>query len=481
MPSIRLTLVCNAKQTQRSGVVLSLVPDTAHTTILSTARNKLRLKKPARIFLPGGTELQDSPSFLDHVQNGTLLLISCGEDYVGTVADPATSTPSPYHILANHTYVEPDAIKQLHATASLPGIVYAAGMPDLHPGNRFPVGASFLSRDTIYPPLIGGDIGCGMALFATPLLASADPTKLAEKMRGLEGGWAEGDPTAFLSSRQVAPTSFDAGSLGTVGGGNHFAELQALETMQDPEACAALGLSQDRLHLLVHTGSRGLGQAVLRTQPLSVTVGTPEYATYMSAHDHACSWASANRALVARRVFTRLCSSSDLDTLSPLFEITHNNVVPHTLTATDALAAGLREEDAGAIWVHRKGAAPSLGNGEPLIIPGSRGARTYVLVSTGEQARNGFSVAHGAGRTVARAVAAARRPASPSRLARALRDAADNGLGGRVVCEDEELVFEEAPTCYKDVDSVVRDLEEASVARVIGVMKPVVTYKMRKE
>jgi release factor H-coupled RctB family protein len=49
------------------------------------------------------------------------------------------------------------------------------------------------------------------------------------------------------------------------------------------------------------------------------------------------------------------------------------------------------------------------------------------------------------------------------------------------VCEDEELVFEEAPTCYKDVDSVVRDLEEAGVARVIGIMRPVVTYKMRKE
>jgi release factor H-coupled RctB family protein len=481
MPSVRLTLVSNVKQTQRCAVVLSLLPDTAHATVLSTARQKLRLKKPSRVFLPGGSELSNSTSILDHVQNDTVVLISCGEDYVGAVADPTSSTPSLYHVLAEHTHVDPDAIKQLRTTAALPGIVYAAGMPDLHPGNRFPVGASFLSRGKIYPPLIGGDIGCGMALFATPLAAGADPAKLAEKMRGLEGGWVDGDPAAFLGARGVATTSFDTASLGTVGGGNHFAELQELETVHDAEACAALGLLQERLHLLVHTGSRGLGQAVLRAQPVSLEVGSAECTAYLEAHDHACAWASANRALVAHRVFDRLCPSADLDALRPLFEITHNNVVPHEFSATDAVAAGLTERDASEVWVHRKGAAPSLGQGDPLIIPGSRGARTYVLVSTGVQARNAFSVAHGAGRAVPRAVAAARRPGSPSRLARAMRDAAENGLGGRVVCEDEELVFEEAPSCYKDVDSVVRDLEEAGVARIVGVMRPVVTYKTRKE
>jgi release factor H-coupled RctB family protein len=487
MPSVRVTLISNAQQNVRCAAVLSLTSETARTAILDYGKRKLRLKKPSRIFLPGGQELDPSSPWLSIVQNDSVLLVSCGEEYVGVRSD-AASASSPHglvHIVARTTYVDPDAVKQLNTTAQLPGIIYAAGMPDLHPGNRFPIGASFLSRGVVYPPLIGGDIGCGMALFATPLSAHSEPRKLADKMRGLEGGWPaeEGDTRVFLETRGVKPTTFDKTTLGTVGGGNHFAELQALETIHDADACAAVGLSQDRLHLLVHTGSRGLGQAVLHQQPPSLQVGTAECDTYMHDHDHACAWASANRALVARRVFSRLCPSADLDALAPLFEITHNNVVPHALTAEDTTLAGITQDSAGNVLIHRKGAAPSLGGNEPLIIPGSRGARTYVLLSTGPQARNAFSVAHGAGRSIARSQATARRPTEASRLARAMKEAEDNGLGhgGRVVCEDSELIFEEAPDCYKDVDDVVEDLVQAGVVRVIGVMRPVVTYKMRKE
>jgi release factor H-coupled RctB family protein len=84
----------------------------------------------------------------------------------------------------------------------------------------------------------------------------------ADRLSGLETPW-EGDSSAWLAEDGVAPTAFDA-ALGTLGGGNHFAELQAVEDVLDPEGLRSMGLDPDRLVLLVHSGSCGLGEAVLR-------------------------------------------------------------------------------------------------------------------------------------------------------------------------------------------------------------------------
>lgn len=98
----------------------------------------------------------------------------------------------PVELLASTTAVEALAITQLTTTAqTLPGIAHAVGQHDLHPGNKFPIGAVFVSKRWIHPPLIGGDIGCGMAWYRLSLsrntVGGDKGRKIAEKLRGLEG------------------------------------------------------------------------------------------------------------------------------------------------------------------------------------------------------------------------------------------------------------------------------------------------------
>lgn len=168
-------------------------------------------------------------------------------------------------IASDNTWIEGNAIQQLQTTATLPGMRHVAGMPDLHPGRGYPVGAAFFSVGRLYPALIGNDIGCGMALWATDLDANkARLDKLEKRLGNLDGplddAWGE-----LATALAPAGTGFDA-ALGTIGGGNHFAELQQIDTVYDDAAADALGLRARQLLLLVHSGSRGLGQAILDEQ-----------------------------------------------------------------------------------------------------------------------------------------------------------------------------------------------------------------------
>src|SRR5262245_31752829 len=128
-------------------------------------------------------------------------------------------------------WIEGEAIRQFYATAGLAGMRFAAAFPDLHPGRRTPVGAAFVTETVIYPHVIGGDIGCGMALFKTDL--ARPPARRLEGWAALpfdlEHPW-DGSVPDFLAQHDVESTPFDA-ALGTIGGGNHFAELQAVESV----------------------------------------------------------------------------------------------------------------------------------------------------------------------------------------------------------------------------------------------------------
>lgn len=358
------------------------------------------------------------------------------------------------------TWIEGEALRQLEAVAALPGMIEAVGMPDLHPGKDSPVGAAFLSTGLVRPALVGSDIGCGMALWQTDLpLRRAAPDRLAARLEGLDAPW-DGDIAAWLAARCVAPTAHDA-ALGTIGHGNHFAELQAVLEVVDAAAFTALGLDPGRALLLVHSGSRGLGEAVLRAHTSRFgAAGVPadgdEGAAYMAAHDHAVAWARANRDLVAHRVLaalgTRACR---------VLDVCHNNVVA-------------QQVDGCACHLHRKGAAPA--DAGPVVIPGSRGDVSVLVAPVPERREALWSLAHGAGRKLARGEARAKLKG------RLQRDALDrNKWGGALVCGDEALIWEEAPEAYKPAESVVGDLVAAGLVTVIAVTRPLATFKCSRD
>src|SRR5262249_8344050 len=126
------------------------------------------------------------------------------------------------------SWIEGEALRQLYATSKLEGMRLAVGFPDLHAGKGSPVGAAFVTEDLIYPCLIGGDIGCGMALFKTDLVRrDVKLNRWAQVPFNLEHAWTDGIDEV-LAKEELESTDFDD-SLGTLGGGNHFAELQAVE------------------------------------------------------------------------------------------------------------------------------------------------------------------------------------------------------------------------------------------------------------
>jgi release factor H-coupled RctB family protein len=161
------------------------------------------------------------------------------------------------------SWIEGEALRQLYATSKLEGMCLAVGFPDLHPGKGSAVGAAFVTEGLIYPYLIGGDIGCGMALFKTDLVRrDVKLDRWAQISFDLEHVWTD-EIAQVLAKEELESTDFDE-ALGTLGGGNHFAELQAVEEVINAREFKKLGLGKQQLVTLVHSGSRGLGESVLR-------------------------------------------------------------------------------------------------------------------------------------------------------------------------------------------------------------------------
>ncbi|MEM9150734.1 MAG: RNA ligase RtcB family protein [Cyanobacteria bacterium P01_F01_bin.3] len=370
-------------------------------------------------------------------------------------------------IASENTWIEGNAVRQLETTAQLKGVTRAVGMPDLHAGKGCPIGAAFLSRGWIYPALVGNDIGCGMGLWRTALKArKLKLDKWTEKLH-LDGPW-DGDTAEWLADYAL-PTDLFAASLGTIGCGNHFAELQQVETVYDSEACEALGVEKKWLYLLAHSGSRGLGHEILR-QHVSVyradglAAESMAATEYLEAHNQAMTWAVANRALIAHRFLSALGSEG-----TNVFDLSHNTVTPKVI-------------DGETYWLHRKGAAPA--DAGPLVIPGSRGTFSYLVEPVAENpVESAFSLAHGAGRKWMRSSCGRASPSqSKARLSNKYRpdDLLKTDLGGRVICEDKALIYEEAPQAYKNIETVIQDMVDASLIRVLARLKPVLSYKTRR-
>jgi release factor H-coupled RctB family protein len=371
----------------------------------------------------------------------------------------STTTCRTRLIASPDAWIESEAVRQLYAVSSLRGIRSTVGFPDLHPGKVMPNGAAAVAEGFIYPHLIGGDIGCGMALFKTDLTRQkANPDQWGLLPFELELPW-EGDVHGFLGDRGLAAAQF-ADSFGTLGGGNHFAELQAVEKVHDREAFRSLGMSRDNLALLIHSGSREAGQSVFETHVEEHGVGAVDAESnagrdYLLLHDHAVRWARASREVIARRFLETVGASG-----TSVWDGCHNSIVGRTVGDETH-------------WIHRKGAV--VADSEIAVIAGSRGSFSYLVKPIGDGESHAWSLAHGAGRKWARCEARLR-----VRERHAVAELVETPLGGRVVCEDRDLLYEEAPMAFKSIEFVIDALIKAKLIRVIATLRPLFTYKLRQ-
>ncbi len=358
-----------------------------------------------------------------------------------------------HRFFSESAWIEGSALAQLEdLTRTIPDLVALAAMPDLHPGKYGPVGMGLLATD-LHPPLVGSDIGCGMGLFRTDLkLKKLRADKVAERLKSLDAPW-DGDRTGRMEAAGLAPTPYDVG-LGSIGSGNHFCELQAVHELRDEAACREAGIDPDRVHLLVHSGSRALGasilEALVRTEAGPLAPGSEAGQLYRAAHDHAVAWARLNRAIIAERAGEALRGA-----VEPVADLPHNFL----------------ETTAGGI-LHRKGAAPADRGLVP--IPGSRETLSYLVRPCPGASPDALAcLAHGAGRKHDRGSMHGR-----IERVRSVREGLKrNPFGGLVVCEDRNLLIEEAGDAYKAIDRVIDDLVRFGLVEVVATFRPLVTFK----
>jgi tRNA-splicing ligase RtcB len=438
------------------------------------------------------------------------------------------------------------ALEQVANAAALPGIVKASlAMPDIHQGYGLPVGgvvATDAEDGVVSPGGVGYDINCGVRLLRTDLaaddvrprmerlidaLAHAVPSGVgstgritlssAEVRRGpaREGarwtvaqGYGDADELGRMESHghltgadpdAVSSKAYERGrtQLGTLGSGNHFLEVQAVETVLLPDVAAALGLREGCVTVMVHTGSRGFGHQVC-TDALGVMQGamrryritlpdrqlacaplsSPEAEAYLGGMRAAANFAFANRqclAHLAREAIERALGVSPRDLGWRLVYDVAHNIAKEEVHDVDGRARRL--------LVHRKGATrafppghPELPSayravGQPVLIPGDMGRYSYVLVGAPGAMRETFgSTCHGAGRVLSRTAAV--RAARGRSIADELRA---RGIVARA--GGRESLAEEMSEAYKDVRSVVDVVEQAGLSRVVARLRPLGVVK----
>ena len=348
-------------------------------------------------------------------------------------------------ISSEKNWIEHTALMQLNAVSELKGVVQAVGLPDLHVG-KSPIGVAVVTEGIIYPHIIGNDIGCGMGLFKTGI--DKKKFKMDRWVTKLNHIRELGDIETINPYEEPSPI-YD---LGTIGSGNHFAEFQVLEEVFDETEFEKLGIAKTDLLLLVHSGSRGYGQSILSefNDSSGFALNNIETNGYMAKHNDAMLWAERNRRIVADKLVKYLGYSSELEAV---IDCKHNFL-----------------EQKGDLLIHRKGAVSA--EVGAVVIPGSRGSLTYIVTSTDKAEVSAHSLSHGAGRKWARSLCKSR-----------IRDKYDRDtiretkLKNRIVCHDTDLLFQEAPEAYKNIDTVIASLLEFDLIKVVATLKPLLTYK----
>jgi tRNA-splicing ligase RtcB len=375
--------------------------------------------------------------------------------------------------------IDAAAAQQLRNVAALPFVHHhVAAMPDVHWGLGATIGSVIPTVGTIVPAAVGVDIGCGMNALRLSLTADQLPDNLAELRAQIErdvpvgfaghpdGRWCEDGlkrVATGLTRIQAKYPVIDArwqSQLGSLGGGNHFIELCLDES--------------GRVWIMLHSGSRGIGnrigqffieQARREMERLDIrlpdrdlayfTEGSELFDDYVEAVGWAQHYALENRRQMIRLILRALGHQVALGRL-PDFSVTdeaiecHHNYVAH-------------EHHFGRdVLLTRKGAIRAR-KGDLGIIPGSMGARSYIVRGLGEP-ESFCSCAHGAGRRMSRGEA-------KRRFSRA--DLAAQTAG--VECRKDKGVIDEIPAAYKDIDSVMAN--QTDLVEVVHTLKQIVTVK----
>lgn len=283
--------------------------------------------------------------------------------------------------------------------------------------------------------------------------------------------------------------------LGTIGAGNHFVEVDRVSNLFDEKTAAAFGIQKNQIVILIHTGSRGLGHQVatdyLRLmmnvmanynfkpkdrELAGVPFSSKEGQDYYNAMAAAANFAWCNREVITYEVRQawQTVFHRNGDELKLLYDVAHNiaKIEEHIIKGAPV-----------KLIVHRKGATRAFGPGntevpgkyrsigQPVLIPGSMGTASYVLVGTNKSMETTFgSTCHGAGRRLSRT--AAKKQVGAPQLKEALRKE-----GIYVQAGSYRGIAEEAPIAYKDIDTVVDTVHDAGIASKVAKLKPLAVIK----
>lgn len=430
-------------------------------------------------------------------------------------------------------------IEQIKNVAQLPGIVEKSiAMSDAHCGYGFPIGgvAAFdLEKGIVSPGGVGYDINCGVRLLATNLtkdqfLKNREKV-LNEMYKEIPSG--VGKETEFNLTKEELDEVLNTGvnwavkkkyatsadlehiedfgciknadadkvsqkaksrgknQLGSLGSGNHFIEIQVVESVFNKDIAEVYNLKKDQVVIMIHSGSRGLGHQTasdyiqkiekkfgfkhLPDRELAYAPLSDEIAKeYISAMNAAANFAFVNRQLMTyqiRKVFNANFKNSKIEII---YDICHN-----IAKFEKHLVDGKEVE----LCVHRKGATRSFGPGRkeipsdyrkvgcPIFLPGSMGTFSYVLAGTKQAEKISFaSTAHGAGRLLSRSYA--------------INNLSEVSIKTELSKNDIMLksgsrkgILEEAPEAYKDIDEVARVSHELGIGQLVARLKPMAVMK----
>lgn len=389
----------------------------------------------------------------------------------------------PVHIFTDD--IDAQALRQLHNIASLPIVhPHVAAMPDVHAGIGATVGSVIPTRGAIIPAAVGVDIGCGMNAVRTTLTASDLPDNLARLRSAIEAevpaGFEQHEWSRVQGSRQaraVRPLGDRLAHIverhrgiakmlrqfgrtwicqaGTLGGGNHFIEICLDE--------------EQRVWIMLHSGSRGIGNVIgryfisaaqkdMRRHKLQLpdadlaylSEGSTVFDDYVEAVDWAQDYALLNRSEMMRRVLDVLAKFAPPFRLDGEAINCHHNYIARETHGNEDL------------YVTRKGAI-SARQGELGIIPGSMGARSFIVRGKGKP-ESFCSCSHGAGRSMSRSEAKRRF----NRF-----DLAEQTAG--IECRKDGGVIDEIPAAYKNIDAVMA--HQSDLVEVVHTLRQVVCIK----